>query len=390
MNLKMKLLTAVSVMITLFVLTFFTISAGTGLAFELNAHSAILVDAETGQVLYEENADEELPPASLTKIMTMLLAMEAVDAGEISLEDTVTISQSASDMGGSQIFLDAGHVLTVEELLKAVTIASANDATYALSEAIGGTYSSFVEMMNERAEELGMENTNFTNSTGLPDENLYTTARDVAKMSREVIKYPEIREWGQTWVEYIEVPGREIMLANLNLLVRDYPGMDGIKTGRTQEAGYCLSASAEREGARLISVVMNADSDEERQNLTRRLLNYGFNNYIRETLLSGGETVRNIEFPGSSQGEVSALAESDLQVMVEVGSEPDFEREIVLIDDYEFPIEEGEKIGEMIVYDEYGEKLNSTVLLAEDDINRAGIFSRLFRLIIDFFAGLLR
>ena len=366
----------------------FLIAAGAGAeAFELGAYSAILVEAETGQVLYEENADEQLPPASLTKIMTMLLAMEEVESGEITLDDTVTVSRAASDMGGSQIFLDAGTELTVEELLKAVTIASANDATYALSEKIGGTYQSFVEMMNERAEELGMEDTNFANSTGLPAENLHTTARDVSRMSREVIEYPQIREWGQIWVEYLELPDREAMLANLNQLVRDYPGMDGIKTGRTEEAGYSLAASAVRDDVRLISVVMRADSDQERQELTRRLLDYGFANYVQESLVDKDEIIHNIPFPGSGAGEVSARAADDLLVMRETGEELEFTRDVILLEDYEFPIAAGEKIGELRAYSE-GELINSVDLLAEEEIDEAGIFSRLLRSIGDMIGDL--
>ena len=360
----------------------FLFMAESGLAFELGADSAILVEAETGQVLYEENADQELPPASITKIMPMLLTMEAVEAGEISLDDTVTISTRAADMGGSQIFLDAGSELTVEELMKAVTISSANDATYALSEYVGGTYSSFVEMMNERARELGMENTNFVNSTGLPAENHYTTARDITKMSRKVIQYPEIREWGQIWVDYLQLDDREAMLANLNRLVRDYPGMDGIKTGRTEAAGYCLAGSAERDDFRLISVVMNADSDEERQDLTRRLLDYGFGNFIQEVILEQDELIHNIPFPGNSQGEVSARAAEDLTAVRERGEEADFDRGVEIIEDFEFPIEAGEKMGEMIIYQD-NDEMNRVDLLAEEEITRAGIISRLLRAIGD-------
>lgn len=367
--------------ITLFLVFVFVLIlsvSSSGMAFELGAHSAILIEADTGQVLYEENADEELPPASITKIMPMLLTMEAVEAGEISLDDTVTVSTRAADMGGSQIFLDAGAELTVEELMRAVTISSANDATYALSEYVGGTYSSFVEMMNERARELGMENTNFVNSTGLPADNHYTTARDITKMSRKVIQYPEIREWGQIWVDYLQLDDREAMLANLNRLVRDYPGMDGIKTGRTEAAGYCLASSAERDDFRLISVVMNVDSDEERQDLTRRLLDYGFGNFVQEVLLEQDEIVHNIPFPGSSQGEVSARAAEDLTAVRERGEDVDFEREVVTVEDFEFPIDAGEKMGEMVIYQD-NEEINRVDLLAEEEISQAGIISRVLR-----------
>ncbi len=356
-------------------------------AIELEARSAILIEANTGQILYEQNPDEELPPASITKIMPMLMAMEAVEEGEISLDDEVTVSSRAEDMGGSQIFLEAGTVLTVEELLKAITISSANDATYALSEYLGGTYSGFIEMMNERAAELGLENTNFENSTGLPADNHYTTARDIATMSREVIQYPEIREWGQIWTEYLELPDREALLANLNQLVRDYPGMDGIKTGRTQEAGYCLAASAEREGMRLISVVLNAESDQERQDQTRKLLDYGFGNYVQEIVIEEGDSIHNIPFPGSSEGEVSARAAEDLTALRERGEDLDYDREVSVIEDFEFPIYEGEKMGEMRLVDG-DEVINSIELIAEEDIVEAGIISRIIRSVGDFVDGI--
>ncbi len=374
-------------LILLFIFVFILVMSSNSMAFDLGAYSAILVEADTGQVLYEENADEELPPASITKIMTMLLTMEAVEDGEISLSDPVTISTRAADMGGSQIFLEAGSELTVEELMKAVTISSANDATYALSEYVGGTYSSFVEMMNERARELGMENTNFVNSTGLPAENHYTSARDITKMAREVIQYPEIQEWGQIWVDYLQLDDREAMLANLNRLVRDYPGMDGIKTGRTEAAGYCLAGSAEREDLRLISVIMNADSDEERQDLTRELLDYGFGNFVQEVLLEQDELVHNISFPGSNQGEVTARAASDLTAVRERGEDPEFAREVETIEEFEFPIAAGEKMGEMIIYQEDTE-INRVDLLAEEEITRAGIISRFFRSISDMIGDL--
>jgi len=356
-------------------------------AFELGAESAILLEAETGQVLYETNADQELPPASITKIMTMLLTMEAVDRGELSLDDEVTISQAASDMGGSQIFLNAGNQVTVEDLMKAVVISSANDATYALAEEVGGSYMNFVDMMNDRAAELGMENTSFRNSTGLPAEDHYTTARDITKMSQKVIQYPEIQEWGRIWVDYIELPDRDAMLANLNHMINTYDGLDGIKTGRTQEAGYCLAASAERDDFRLISVVMRAENDEERQQLTADLLDYGFNNFTRKTILAADEVIRNISIPESSAGQVSGRPAQDLQLVIPRGDDDLAETQVILPDEYELPLAEGEKIGEVAALLE-GEEVNRVDLLAAEDIDRANIFLRIFRNIADFLGGL--
>jgi len=358
-----------------------------GLAFELDAESAILIEGHTGQVLYERDADKEMPPASITKIMTMLLTMEAVEAGEISLDDVVTISQEAANMGGSQIYLNAGNEVTIEDLLKAVVISSANDATYALSEEIGGSYPAFVQMMNDRAEELSMDNTNFMNSTGLPEENHYTTARDISKMSREVIKYPEIQEWGQIWVDYIELPDRDAMLANLNQLINIYDGLDGIKTGRTEEAGYSLAASAKRDDLRLISVVLRADNEEERQQLTTELLDYGFNNYSKSVLYEKDETIRNVTIPGSSAGEADVKVAEDLTIVLPRQNGDLVDTELLIPEEFTFPIAEGEQIGEIAVHLE-GDEVNRVELLAAEDINRANIFTRIIRFIADFFTGL--
>ncbi|MFW6280333.1 MAG: D-alanyl-D-alanine carboxypeptidase family protein, partial [Halanaerobium sp.] len=227
-------------------------------AFEIEPESAILIEAETGQVLFEKNADRQLPPASLTKIMPLLIAMEEIDKGSIDLNDMVTVSRYAESMGGSQIFLAANTQVELEKLLKAVTIASGNDASVAIGEYIAGTYSNFIAMMNEKADELGMENTNFSNSTGLPDPDNYSTARDISIMARELAKYPQILEWASIWTETIQLPNREAMLVNTNGLINRYPSMDGLKTGHTQEAGFCLAATAQKGNTRLISVVMQS------------------------------------------------------------------------------------------------------------------------------------
>lgn len=347
-------------------------------AFELDVRSAILADAETGQILYEKNADERLPMASITKIMPMLLAMEEIEAGRLALEDEVVISNYASSMGGSQIFLAENTEVSIEKLLKAVTIASANDATVALGEAISGTYSSFVNLMNERAAELGMEDTNFINSTGLPAENHYTTARDIVKMSREVIKYDLVLEWGQIWTENIQLPGREAMLVNTNRLINSYPGMDGIKTGYTSESGYSLAATAERNDVRLISVVMKTESPEERRELTSRLLNYGYNNFSREIFLRDEEEIQNIDLPGGSERYITGRAEGTLQVAVQRSNRDKYSAEFIEKKDLSAPVKEGDIVGEYVVK-ESGAVINSVNIRAVQDIGRANIFVRLWR-----------
>ena len=246
-----------------------------------NAGSAILVDAATGTVLYESNADERLHPASVTKIMTLLLVMEALDKGQIHWEDTITASKAAADKGGSQIYLEENEQMALPEMLKAVVVASANDCACALAEHVAGSETAFVERMNQRAQELGMENTHFVNCTGLDDEpeavDHLTTARDIAIMSRALLAHDEIRQYTGIWTD--SVRNGEFGIANTNKLVRFYDGTTGLKTGYTSKAGFCMSASAMREGMELIAVVLHCASSVERFEAAKELLNYGFANY---------------------------------------------------------------------------------------------------------------
>jgi len=245
----------------------------------IDAQSAILIEASTGQVFYEKNADEALPPASVTKIMTLLLVMEAIDSGSIALSDMVSVSDYASSMGGSQVYLKAGETMSVEDLLKSVVIASANDAAVALAEFLMGSEEAFVKRMNERAKELGMENTNFENTNGLDDtaENHLISARDIATMSRELIKHEKILEYSSTWMDSIR--NGEFGLTNTNRLIRFYSGANGLKTGSTSKAKFCISASAKRDGMQLIAVIMGSPTRDIRNECAKKLLDYGFANY---------------------------------------------------------------------------------------------------------------
>ncbi|MFW5984992.1 MAG: D-alanyl-D-alanine carboxypeptidase family protein [Halanaerobiaceae bacterium] len=357
-------------------------------AFELDVKSAILIEAETGQVLYEKNSEEELPPASMTKIMTLLLAMESLERDEISLDEKVVISDYASSMGGSQIYLAANDEVSVEKLLKAVTIASANDASVALGEVIGGTYSSFVDMMNEKADELEMKDTNFVNSTGLPAENHYTSARDITKMSRELVKYEKILEWGQIWTETIELPNREAMLVNTNSLINSYTGLDGIKTGHTSEAGYCLAATAKRSDIRLISVVMDTESEAERNELTNRLLNYGYNNFSQEKFMEKDEEIQEIQIPGGSERFTTGQAAEDLTVMVSRSERDEYSTEFMLNNEMEAPVEKGDVLGQFLVKKD-GDTVNQIDILATEDVGRANIFVRLWRAFVNWIGSII-
>ena len=246
---------------------------------EINAKSAVLMEFETGMVLYTKNASEALPPASVTKIMTLLLVAEAIADGSISLEDKVSVSANAASMGGSQVFIKEGEEFTVEELLKSTVIASANDAAVALAETVAGTEGAFVDRMNKRAAELGMNNSHFENATGLDDTvtNHVTSAYDIALMSRELLKHSVVTDYSVVWQDSIR--DGEFVLTNTNRLVRYYDGCTGLKTGSTDKAGFCISATAKRDGMHLIAVVMGSDTRDDRNNAARAMLDYGFSNY---------------------------------------------------------------------------------------------------------------
>lgn len=246
---------------------------------DLQAKAAVLMDAETGEVLFEQNADEALPPASVTKIMTLLVVMEAISGGQITLSETVMVSEEAASMGGSQVFLEAGECLTVEELIKCVIIASANDAAFALAEHVSGSEGAFVAQMNARAKELGMNNTRFENTNGLDDTVTahLTSARDIAIMSRELLRHPKILEYTTIWQDSIR--NGSFTLTNTNRLVRFYPGATGLKTGSTSKALYCISATAKRGDTHLIAVVLGSRTRDIRNAEAKKLLDYGFSTY---------------------------------------------------------------------------------------------------------------
>ncbi len=353
--------------------------------FEVDAKSAVLVDAETGQVLTKQNPDIELPPASITKIMTLLLAMEELEAGEISLDDEVYISEDAEAQYGSQIWVEQGDKISLDEILRAVIIPSANDATVALAEHIGGTKSNFVRMMNQRAEELAMEDTYFANSTGLPEresQDTYTTAYDIATMAAELAQYDFILDVGSKRVDMIAGANR----FTTNNLLGHYPGADGLKTGWTTEAGYCLVGTAQQDDSRLIAVVMGTESDGERVRETEKLLNYGFRAFHREDLINEGVEVAEVEIDKGVEEKVGVLTENSFAASIRRGTKDLVEQEITLADNLEAPVEAGDIVGEVeFIYD--GNKLGSTNLLVAEDVERAGFFTLVFRWIRNFITG---
>ncbi len=340
---------------------------------DVDARSALLIEPTSGKILFEKNADEKFAPASVTKVMTMLLTMEAVDSGKISLTDKVTCSENAKKMGGSTMLLDTGEVRTVEELLKGVAIASGNDAAVALAEYLGGTEEAFVEMMNKRAQELGMTNTTFKNCNGLPKEGHLSTARDISIMSLELLKHPTILKYTGTYMETIS-EGRlsPIELVNHNKLVRFFEGCDGLKTGYTQEAKYCISATATRNGVRMLSVIMGAPTYKIRNRDAGMLMNYGFSKYEGKKMLAKDEEVESIYLSKNTDKFFIAKAKDDLIAIIPKGENKEVEKKII-IDELKKEYKEGDIVGKCEVY--LGEdKIGEVELYSDRDVKLGGIF----------------
>ncbi len=317
----------------------------TSAALEIDARGAILMEATTGTVLFEQNADEAFPPASVTKIMTLLLVMEALDAGRFTLSDRVPVSEHAASMGGSQVFLSPGETLSVEDMIKCTVISSANDAAVALAEFVSGSEDAFVSEMNRRAGELGMQNAHFENVTGLDDTTTdhRCSARDIALMSRALISHKDILKYSSTWMDSIRDGG--FTLSNTNRLIRFYPGATGLKTGSTAKAKFCLSATAERNGMTLIAVVMGSPSRDIRNEETKRMLDYGFANY-------GLFTRSKTELPpvGTLGGDadVCRVGYEGFSSVVSRGEENKIETEIELPESLTAPISEGDVVGRAV------------------------------------------
>ena len=345
-------------------------SAAIGQRLEIKAKSVILMEPVTGKVLYEDNQDEKLPPASITKIMSLLLVMEAIDRGDISLETVVTASEHASSMGGSQIWLKAGETMTVNDLLKATVIASANDACVALGELVAGSEEGFVAMMNERAAELGMTNTHFENCTGLDAEGHLTTAYDVAVMSSALIKHSMIKDYSTVWMDSLRDGKSE--LVNTNKLVRFYEGTTGLKTGTTATAKYCLSATAQRGGLELVAVVMSADSTADRFNGAKKLLDYGFANYNYSVISADLGETKELDIIKGTQKKIAISAEKQLSVLLPKAAKGNITQEISFNENITAPIKKGAAVGTVTV--KLGdETLGEIPITAAEDVERLSL-----------------
>lgn len=363
--------------LALFSITGLSVAVHGEVVLETEAKSVILMEAESGRVLYEQNADEALPPASVTKIMTLLLVMEAVKEGKISLEEEVSVSERAASMGGSQVYLEAGEQMTVEEMVKCVVVSSANDAAAALAEHTAGSLEGFVEKMNQRAEELKMTATHFENVNGLDDttENHVTSARDIATMSRELLKHEKILEYTCIWMDTVR--NGAFGLTNTNRLIRFYKGANGLKTGYTSRAKFCISATAKREGMQLIAVVMASPTSNERNATAVKLLDYGFANF--ERYRSPEAALSPLKVIGGKKTEV-ALCYEGLSVVLQKGEKSRVKEEIVLPEEIGAPVSKGQSVG-TVRWMLDGKEIGRADICAAEEVKRLSffdIFAKLF------------
>ncbi len=341
----------------------------------LNSSSAILIDNSSGKILYEKNADQKQPMASMTKIMSMLLIMEQIENNNLSYDDKVIISKNASSMGGSQVFLQVGEEYKVEDLLKCIAISSANDAVVAMAEKISGSEANFVKAMNAKAEELSLTNTHFDNPHGLDSENHYSTARDMSRLAQELLKHEEILKFTSIYEDYLTKPdGSQVWLVNTNRLVRFYEGVDGLKTGYTTKAGYCLTATAKKEDLRLISVVMNASSADNRSKDTATLLTYGFNTFKNYIIYPQDKPLGEIQVLNGKQAKVKVYLTKNATTILSVTEKPGEYTFNIKADKIKAPLSKNSKVGTAEVIDMNGNIIDEIDLIIKEDLAKANFW----------------
>ena len=349
---------------------------------EVAAPSAILMDAATGTILMEKNAHEQLPLASVTKIMTLLLVVEALDSGKITWEDTVTASEAAAAKGGSQVYLEAGEQMPIRDMIKSVTVSSANDCATALAEHVAGSEAAFVELMNQRAAELGMEDTHFVNCTGLDDEpeaeKHLSSAYDIAVMSRQLLQHDEIREFTTIWMDTVR--DGQFGLSNTNKLVRFYDGTTGLKTGYTSSAGHCLSASAERNGMELIAVVLHCSSSSERFESAKALLDFGFANYALVQVESEDLTIDPVPVTLGTSNTVQPVLEDSTPLLIDKGLQASITRTVELTPSVSAPVQQGQRLGSVVIQADQ-EVLAEVPLVASEAVERQNLWQIAGRLL---------
>lgn len=379
------------VSIILLLLIIYTIPLGVYAEVDLkvNAKSAILMDVNTGAIIYKLNENERLAPASITKVMTLLLGMEALDSGRIKLTDKVMVSEQASKIKGSTVFLQAGETQTVENLFKAIAIRSANDASVTLAEHIAGSEEIFVKMMNERAKALGMENTEFHNASGMPNENHYVSAYDVALMSKELLKHERVHEWLTTYMTEMQVGKNKSstqVMVNTNRLIKEYSGANGVKTGSTNEAGFCLSASAKRGNLQLIAVVMGVNNSKLRFDEAKRMLDYGFANYDSIAIGNRGDIISALPVEKGKIQEIELMLSRDAYILLPKGEKGNITKEIILPETVNAPILAGDEVGELVVSID-GKEIDRIKLISKTDIKKANLLDMLNRTMKSYLKG---
>ncbi|MCM3724471.1 D-alanyl-D-alanine carboxypeptidase [Neobacillus cucumis] len=338
-----------------------------------NVKSAILIERDTGTVLYEKNSNEELPPASMTKIMTMLLIMEAIDEGKLSWNEKVRTSEYAASMGGSQIFLEPGEEMTTKEMLRGIAIGSGNDASVAMAERIAGSEDAFVDMMNAKAKELGLKHTFFKNTTGLPVSGHYSTAADMAIMAKELLKYEGITKFTGMYEAYLrENTDKKFWLVNTNKLVRFYPGVDGLKTGFTAEAKYCLTATAQKDGMRVIAVVFGAPTSKERNAQVTKLLNYAFAQYQTHPMFKRNQTIALVKVSKGKEKKLEAVTSEPISILTKKGEKTqDVKQKVILQKNLKAPITKGDQVGKIELV-KNGKVILESPLVASKSVKEAG------------------
>lgn len=345
-----------------------------------NALSAILMDAETGMILYEKNSHQPLPPASITKLMTMLLVMEAIDQGKIKLTDPVRVSEHAASMGGTQVYLEPGETMSVSDMLKAVAIASANDAAVALAEFLGGTEENFVQMMNQKAQKLGLKNTQFQNASGLPAENHYASAYDIAIISRELLRYPKITKFTGVYQDYLrQDTEKPFWLVNTNKLIRFYPGMDGLKTGYTSEAKFCLAATAKKGNMRMIAVVMGEPNSKQRNQEIVRMMDYAFNQYTKVPIYNKGDLIAKVQIDKGDPETVYIYADKPFHLLVKKGEQVEDYQKKWHWNKLNAPIHSGDSLG-VLEFSKDGKTIAKLGLISKTEIKKANFWSNYRRL----------
>ena len=352
-----------------------------------NAKSAILIEPTTGTIIFEKNSHEKLHPASMTKMMSMLLIVEAIEKGIISWDEVVTVSENAAGMGGSQILLEVGEQMTVDDLFKGVAVASGNDAVVALAEKIGGTEAIFVDMMNERAKELGLTDTNFKNPHGLDEANHYSSAYDMAIIAKELVKHSKVLEYTSIYEDYLrENTDRKIWLVNTNKLVRFYDGVDGLKTGYTASAGYCLTATAKKNNSRFIAVVMGEADSKIRNQEISEMLDYAFAQYEVEQVLGRDSIVETREVEKGKIKYVDIVPLDEVTFLNKKGTSKKNASYEVNVDNLKAPIKQGDIVGSLIIKED-NEIIREVPLTIKEDVEKANIFELYWRHLTDIFKG---